>query len=154
MPQDMEQQTLNVVQLKEQETQRVRIHIDAQPEPLKEQWKRQVSQAATYKAEIHALHTELRNVQKASELNSGQISKSLPQFILPSTHRTPSILDMRQLLEDWLNKVTFAIVTWRGDAPEISVVSGCGDTLDQVRLSTQGFNATRGLRMHLCNYAS
>ena len=42
--------------------------------------------------------------------------KSLPPFKQPSTYRTCSILDMRQLLEDWLNKSTFAIATWRGDA--------------------------------------
>ena len=33
-----------------------------------------------------------------------------------STYRTCSMLDMRQLLEDWLNKSTFAIATWRGVA--------------------------------------
>ena len=29
---------------------------------------------------------------------------------------TRALVDMRQLLEDWLNKSTFAIATWRGDA--------------------------------------
>ena len=42
--------------------------------------------------------------------------KSLPLFKLPCTYRTCSILDMHQLLEDWLNKSTFAIAIWRGDA--------------------------------------
>ena len=42
--------------------------------------------------------------------------KSLPQFKLPSNYKSRSILDMQQMLEDWFNKSTFAIVRWRGDA--------------------------------------
>ena len=36
--------------------------------------------------------------------------------MLPSNYRACSILDMRQLLESWYDKSTFAIATWRGDA--------------------------------------
>ena len=39
-----------------------------------------------------------------------------PLFKLPLSYRTCSILDVRQLLEDWLSKSTFAMATWRGDA--------------------------------------
>ena len=42
--------------------------------------------------------------------------KSLPKLMLPSNYRSCSILDMRQLLESWYDKSTFAIATWRGDA--------------------------------------
>ena len=42
--------------------------------------------------------------------------KSLPQFKLPSTYKSRSVLDTQQMLEDWFNKSTFAIAAWRGDA--------------------------------------
>ena len=42
--------------------------------------------------------------------------KSLPKLMLPSNNKSCSILDMRQLLESWYDKSTFAIATWRGDA--------------------------------------
>ena len=42
--------------------------------------------------------------------------KSLPKLMLPSNYKSCSILDMRQLLESWYDKSTFAIATWRGDA--------------------------------------
>ena len=41
--------------------------------------------------------------------------KSLPQLKLPSNYKSCSILDMQQMLEDWFNKSTLAIATWRGD---------------------------------------
>ena len=41
--------------------------------------------------------------------------KSLPQFKLPSNYKSRSILDTQQMLEDWYNKSTVAIATWRGD---------------------------------------
>ena len=43
---------------------------EAQPEQLKEKWKQQTSQTATYKAEIHALHSELANMAEKSELKA------------------------------------------------------------------------------------
>ena len=36
--------------------------------------------------------------------------------MLPSNYKACSILDMRQILESWYDKSTFAIATWRGDA--------------------------------------
>ena len=42
--------------------------------------------------------------------------KSLPKLMLPSNYKSCSILDMRQLLESWYDRSTFAIATWRGDA--------------------------------------
>ena len=42
--------------------------------------------------------------------------KSPPKLMLPANYRSCSILDMRQLLESWYDKSTFAIATWRGDA--------------------------------------
>ena len=42
--------------------------------------------------------------------------KPLPKLLLPSNYKVCSILDMRQILESWYDKSTFAIATWRGDA--------------------------------------
>ena len=54
---DMEQQTLSIAHQREQKVRRrLRLHKDTQLDHHKEQWKRQVSQAATYKAEIQTLH--------------------------------------------------------------------------------------------------
>ena len=36
--------------------------------------------------------------------------------MLPSNYKACSILDMRQILESWYDKSTFAIATWRRDA--------------------------------------
>ena len=41
--------------------------------------------------------------------------KALPKLMLPSNYKACSILDMRQLLESWYYKCTFAVATWRGD---------------------------------------
>ena len=70
MSQDMEHQTLSIAHQREEEVQRLRDHTDAQPDHRNAQWKKQVSQSATYKAEIHALHTELQNVTEKSELQA------------------------------------------------------------------------------------
>ena len=71
LSQDMEHKTMSDMLQKEQEVQRLRMQTDKQPDRLKERWKKQVSQAATYKAMIHALHTELANHQEKSELKKG-----------------------------------------------------------------------------------
>ena len=42
--------------------------------------------------------------------------KSLPKLMLPSNYKACSILEMRQLLESWYDRCTFAVATWRGDA--------------------------------------
>ena len=36
--------------------------------------------------------------------------------MLPSNYKACSILEMRQLLETWYDRCTFAVATWRGDA--------------------------------------
>ena len=47
--------------------------------------------------------------------------KPLPKLMLPSNYKACSILDMRQLLESWYDRCTFAIATWRGDAQRYSL---------------------------------
>ena len=42
--------------------------------------------------------------------------KALPKLMLPSNYKACSILEMRQLLELWYDRCTFAVATWRGDA--------------------------------------
>ena len=46
----------------------------------------------------------------------GSITKVTSAIQLPSNYVSCSILDTKQMLEDWFNKSTFAIATWRGDA--------------------------------------
>ena len=42
--------------------------------------------------------------------------------MLPSNYKACSVLDMRQILESWYDKSTFAIATWRGDAQDIGLL--------------------------------
>ena len=48
----------------------LRRQADEQPEVQKLQWKKQLFQQASYKAEIHELHTELLNMKEKSEMKS------------------------------------------------------------------------------------
>ena len=68
--QDLEQEALSITRQREAEVQQLQDKTDAQPQLLKEQWRQQMSQAATYKAEIHALHTEIANMAEKSELQA------------------------------------------------------------------------------------
>ena len=68
--QDLEQEALSIAHQCEVEVQQLQDKTDAQPQSLKEQWKQQMSQTATHKAEIHALHTELANMAEKSELQA------------------------------------------------------------------------------------
>ena len=42
--------------------------------------------------------------------------KALPKLMLPSNYKACNLLEMRQLLESWYDRCTFAVATWRGDA--------------------------------------
>ena len=75
MSQDTEQQTLSIAHEREVEAQQLQDKSTAQPQLLKERWKQQVSQMATYKAEIHALRTELTNMTEKSELQATRSAK-------------------------------------------------------------------------------
>ena len=77
MSQDMEQQALSMAHQREVEARRLKDQSAAQPEQVKAQWKQQVSQTATYKAEIHALHTELQNMAEKSELQATLSAKMI-----------------------------------------------------------------------------
>ena len=50
--------------------QELRRQADEQPDLEKLLWKRQLSQQADYRAEIHELHTELLNMKEKSEMKS------------------------------------------------------------------------------------
>ena len=50
--------------------QELRRQAEEQPELLKLQWRRQLSQQASYKAEIHELYTEMLNMREKSEMKS------------------------------------------------------------------------------------
>ena len=60
--QNLEQEAFGIAHQREVEVQQLQDQSAARPQLLKEQWKSQVSQQATRKAKIHALHTEISNV--------------------------------------------------------------------------------------------
>ena len=66
--QDLEQEAFSIAHQREVEVRQLQDQSEAQPPLLKEQWKNQMSQQATCKAEIHALHTEIANMTEKSEL--------------------------------------------------------------------------------------
>ena len=147
MSQTVEQQALSVSHQTEQEAQYLRCHTDAQPEHLREQWKRQVSQAATYKAEIHALHTELQNGQEKSELRA----TCLPNAQAPPTHEEePSTASCRSTVHpDTPRGVPLGHAPCFGHPPEIldqlqlrRSILGYGDCWDQ------GPRAHRQVQLH------
>ena len=51
-------------------TREIRRRAEEQPELHKLMWRRQLSQQFAYKAEIHELYTEMRNVREKSEMHS------------------------------------------------------------------------------------
>ena len=57
-------------QYEQQAAQSAQRQADEQPEIQKLLWKRQLSQQAAYRAEIHKLHTELLNMREKSEMKS------------------------------------------------------------------------------------
>ena len=68
--QDLEQQAARIAHKREVELQELQDQSAAQPQLLKAQWKNQMSQQATYKAEIQVLNTEIANVAEKSELQA------------------------------------------------------------------------------------
>ena len=80
----------------------------AQPQLLKAQWKNQTSQQATYKAEIHALNTEIANMAEKSELQATRSAKmcsidspratveAAPENVLNSQHSWPMPLTIME----------------------------------------------------------
>ena len=90
MSQDTQHQALSMVHQVEEEVQRLRDHTGAQPDHLKAQWKKQVCQAATYKAETHALHTDL---PEKSELQATLSAKMISvDTSRPSAESEPEVL--------------------------------------------------------------
>ena len=68
--QDQEQQAAIMTRERELAIQEFKRQAEEQPEPLKLQWRRQLSQQSTYKAEIHELYTEMLNMREKSEMQS------------------------------------------------------------------------------------
>ena len=73
--QGLEQQAASIAHEREIEQRELRDQSDAQPQLLKTEWNTQMSQQATYKAEIHALYTEIANMQEKSELQAALSAK-------------------------------------------------------------------------------
>ena len=65
-----EQQAAQTAQEYQDMIHELRRHADEQPDMQKLLWKRQLSQQADYRAEIHELHTELLNMREKSEMKS------------------------------------------------------------------------------------
>ena len=64
----LEEQAYRIAHEREVDLRELKDQSAAQPQLLKAQWKSQMSQQANYKAEIHALNTEIANTQEKSEL--------------------------------------------------------------------------------------
>ena len=67
---DLEQQAESTAHEREVALRQLRAHADAQPQLLKTQWKSQMSQQATYRAEIRELYAETFNTREKSELQA------------------------------------------------------------------------------------
>ena len=65
-----EQQAATLAREHELAIQEFRKQAEEQPELLKLQWRRQLSQQASYKAEIHELYTHMLNMREKSEVQS------------------------------------------------------------------------------------
>ena len=65
-----EQQAAQTAQEYQNMVQELRRQADEQPDLQKLLWRRQLSQQADYRAEIHELHTELLNMKEKSEMKS------------------------------------------------------------------------------------
>ena len=68
--QEQERQAAVMTHEYELAIQECRRQAEEQPEILKEQWRRQLSQQSSYKAEIHELYTEMLNMREKSEMKS------------------------------------------------------------------------------------
>ena len=64
-----EQQAAQTAQEYQNMIQELRRHSDEQPDLQNLLWRRQLSQQADYRAEIHELHTELLNMKEKSEMS-------------------------------------------------------------------------------------
>ena len=65
-----EQQAATIAREHELAIQEFKRQAEEQPELPKLQWRRQLSQQSTYKAEIHELYTETLNMREKSEMKS------------------------------------------------------------------------------------
>ena len=68
--QDQEQQSARLAHEREIAIQNLKSQAEEQPELLKLQWRRQLSQQSSYKAEIHELYTEMLNMREKSGTKS------------------------------------------------------------------------------------
>ena len=73
--QDLEQKACSIAHESEIALREVRRKAEEQPQVLKTQWKLQLSQQASYKAEIHELYTEMLNMCEESELQAALSAK-------------------------------------------------------------------------------
>ena len=90
----LEAQALRQAQIEEQQAaatareheltfQEFKRQAEEQPELLKLQWRRQLSQQSSYKAEIHELYTEMLNMREESEMKS-HLSAQMCRLETPS----------------------------------------------------------------------
>ena len=81
--QDQEQQAAIIACEHELAIQESKRQAEEQPELLKLQWRRQLSQQSTCKAEIHELYAEMPNMREKSEMKS-QLSARMCSLESPS----------------------------------------------------------------------
>ena len=73
--QDLEQQAASITHEREVQLRELPDRAEAQPQLLKAQWKSQMSQQATYRAEIHEFYIETLNMREKSELQAALSAK-------------------------------------------------------------------------------
>ena len=73
----LEQQASRIAHEREVELRELQDQSAAQSQLLKAQWKNQMSQQATYKAAIHALHTEIANMAKSVSTSGDTLRKDV-----------------------------------------------------------------------------
>ena len=89
--QDLEQQAASIAHEQELALRNLRKQAESQPKALQTQWRYQMSQQASYKAETHDLYTKMLNVRKKSELQAA-LSAKMCRFEPPS-HTVQAIPD-------------------------------------------------------------
>ena len=72
---DLEQQVCSIAHEREVALRELRKQAEAQPDMLKSQWKHQMSQQASYKAEIRELYAEMLNMRDKSEMQAALSAK-------------------------------------------------------------------------------
>ena len=89
---DQEQQAASIAHEREITLRELRKQAESQPELLKTQWKHQMFQQTSYRAEIHEFYTEMLNMREKPEMQAAlsaemqaALSAKMRRLELPNT---------------------------------------------------------------------